>query len=346
MASCRAKHREEAIIITMKALVLEKSRTLVHKEIDAPMARRGETLVKVLASGLCSSDIPRAFQNGAYSYPLILGHEVFGEAVSGGKKENFAVYPLIPCKKCSSCARGFFNTCKSYDYIGSRRHGGFAEYILAPQKNLFKIPRSMDPVLCAITEPTAVIVHAAGQAQDLADKKVLIIGDGSMGLILSRFLIYSGCSHVYLQGKYDYKTRIAKSFGAKVIKSDAETLQGEKFRSFFDIVFELAGTNSAYTSAILAVKPHGEIFFIGNIRDDLSLQKSLFSQILRKEVLIKGCWNSLPKDWTSALKFLSETQEIKKIISHTFALKDGVQAMHDIYNQKLKNYIKAVFFVS
>src|SRR3989344_4012755 len=168
----------------MNALILIRNGKLRYEEKEGPQVKpHAEILVKVISAGICSSDIPRAFQNGAYAYPLILGHEIFGETVLGGKKENVVVYPLIACRKCSLCTKEFFNLCKNYDYIGSRRNGGFAEYVLAPQKNLIKIPEKLDPLLCAITEPTAVVIHATRLTRDLKNKKILIIGDGSMGLM-------------------------------------------------------------------------------------------------------------------------------------------------------------------
>lgn len=323
----------------MRALVLEENSTFSYRETEMPVLGGDEVLVKVIAAGLCSSDIPRAFQHGAYKYPLILGHEVYGE-IEGprGKKERIVVYPLIACKRCKFCKDDSFNVCKKYDYIGSRRPGGFAEYLAVSRQNILNAPKLPDTIRFALAEPTAVLVHAAGKISDLARKKILIIGDGSMGLLLSRFLRYSGCDNVYLAGKYSYKLKIAKSFGAYVVKAPPQ--------SFFDVVFELVGTNSAYESAIWAVKPRGEVCFIGNINEDFHLPKALFSQILRKEITIKGCWNSLPQDWASALQFLSAAPEAEKVISHIFPLSEGVKALESIYQKQLENYIKAIFYIA
>lgn len=319
----------------MKSLVLEKNKKIIYKETETPSPKSyREVLARVISSSVCSSDIPRAFNNGAYFYPIILGHEIF--------TEEGVVYPLIPCKKCSICKTGQVNTCKNYDYIGSRRNGGFSEYVLVPRDNIIKVPKALDPVLAAITEPTSVVMHAFKKAQPLKNDKILIIGDGPMGMILSRLLIYSGHSQVYLSGKHEYKTKIVRKFGARVIYSEQGAIS-EKHDSFFDVVFEIAGTDSAYKNAVMAVKPHGKIVLIGNIRDNLVMEKTVFSQILRKELRIIGSWNSLPQEWGQALKFLNKSPEIKIVVSHVFSLKDGVKAMNDIYSRLLKNYTKAVF---
>jgi len=330
----------------MKALVLEKNSKFVYKDVESPSSNRpSDAVVEIISAGVCSSDIPRAFNRGAYFYPIILGHEVFGEIRTGkGKRETVVIYPLISCGRCSFCKSGAVNTCKRYDYIGSRRDGGFAEHMTVPKKNIIAAPENIDPIIAAITEPAAVVFHALRKACLLKEDKVLIVGDGPMGLILTRLLVSYGFSNVYLSGKHAYKTKIAREFGAHIIDNSANLIE-RKYNAFFDAVFELAGTNSGYKDSIMAVKPHGKLVFIGNIRNDLHLSKFVFSQILRKEILVTGSWNSLPSEWGKVLIFLNNAPEIKKVVSHIYDLKDAACAMHDMYSRALKGYTKAVFLI-
>ena len=116
----------------MKAYNLHGINDLRYENVDNPELNKEWALVKVKASGICSSDIPRIFTKGTYHFPTIPGHEFSGivEQVNSSRKEligkRVSVFPLIPCKKCTQCKLGHYEMCESYDYIGSRRDGGFA----------------------------------------------------------------------------------------------------------------------------------------------------------------------------------------------------------------------------
>lgn len=328
----------------MKAVVLGKNKVLTYREYPAPdRSDAGYFLIRVRAVGLCSSDIPRAFESKAYAYPLILGHEIMGEIVGKKTKQPVAVYPLISCGACASCRSGAENLCAHYNYLGSRAHGGFAEYVQAPRKNIFPLPPGMDPVVAAIIEPTAVLFHALHRAAAQKSDRILIIGDGSMGLLMSRILVAGGFHSVALVGKYAYKLAIAEAFGA--VPMDANDTACGVPPDVYDIVFELAGTRSAYEQAIQALRPRGRLILIGNIRGDLALSGKTFSQILRKELVATGSWNSLALDWKRAIRFLAAEPEARKVVSHVYPLARAPTVLPRIFNRSLKRYIKAVFLV-
>ncbi|MCH5303916.1 MAG: alcohol dehydrogenase catalytic domain-containing protein, partial [Ruminococcus sp.] len=130
----------------MKARVLHAVGDLRYEDYPIPQLKPDEVLLKVKACGICGSDIPRIFVNGTYHFPTIPGHEFAGQVVAAASKENehligtrAAVFPLIPCRECNSCNKGTFETCKSYDYLGSRSDGAFAEYVRVPVWNLVPI---------------------------------------------------------------------------------------------------------------------------------------------------------------------------------------------------------------
>lgn len=322
----------------MKALVLEENGKLIFREdIPMPVANDAETLVRVLSVGICSSDLPRSFEGGSYRYPHILGHEVFGELENG---ERVAVYPMISCLSCEPCTTGKPNCCKQYDYIGSRRDGGCAEYVLTPKKSLIPAPKELDSILGALTEPTAVTIHAYHQAESLPEDRVLIIGDGSMSLMLTAYLKRRRYTQVTVLGKHPHRLSLSSAFGAETITpSDPERV------SAYDIVFEMAGTDSAYQAAIQSVRPHGTIVFVGNIHSDLHLPQKMFSNILRKELRMRGSWNSLHTDWHEAIQFLGETPRLRDIISHVSPLSGAADVLSAAYARTLTNHTKIVLVV-
>ena len=151
----------------MKALVLHgPGRFGVEPEWPDPQPRPGWARIRVARAGICGSDLPRFVATGSYHHPMILGHEFAGivdepapdsERYRGG--EPVAVLPLIPCGDCPGCDRNEPFHCERYQFLGSRNDGGFAQYCLVPEENLFPPPPGFDLRWGAFLEPLAVGLH-------------------------------------------------------------------------------------------------------------------------------------------------------------------------------------------
>ena len=116
----------------MKAQVLYGIGNIKLTNVDEPVPRKGEALVRVMCCGICGSDIPRIYKSGAHNMPIIPGHEFSGVVEECKDKpalvgKRVGVFPLIPCRECSQCRAGHYEMCENYDYLGSRSDGGFAE---------------------------------------------------------------------------------------------------------------------------------------------------------------------------------------------------------------------------
>ena len=151
----------------MKAWVLHGVNDIRYEETERPVAPAGEVLVRVRAAGICGSDIPRIYDTGAHRHPLICGHEFSGcvESVGDGVDaawigKRVGIFPLIPCRECAQCKKQRYEMCSHYDYLGSRRDGGFAEYVSVPEWNLLALPDAVSYEAAAMLEPMAVAVHA------------------------------------------------------------------------------------------------------------------------------------------------------------------------------------------
>lgn len=151
----------------MKAAVLYGNDDIRYEDYPTPEIKLGCVLVKVMAAGICGSDIPRVLHNGAHYYPIVLGHEFAGEIVEIGEGVNgFALddrvsgAPLVPCMECSDCQKGNYALCKHYTFIGSRIQGSFAEYVLLPAMNAVKFDSSIPFEQGAFFEPSSVALHA------------------------------------------------------------------------------------------------------------------------------------------------------------------------------------------
>ena len=139
--------------------------------VPVPTPNGAELLVRIGACGVCGSDIPRIYVSGTskQKYPLTIGHEFSGTVVAVGADadptlvgKRGAFFPLIPCRRCDSCLSGNYAMCEDYDYMGSRRDGGFAEYCLVPSAWNFVESHNADTpmTMLAMAEPACVAQHA------------------------------------------------------------------------------------------------------------------------------------------------------------------------------------------
>ena len=155
----------------MKAVRMYAPGDLRVEEVSIPEIEKDEVLVKVMAVGICGSDIPRANKYGAHVSPIILGHEFGGVIVKKGEEAgNFEIgdhvtaTPLIPCYSCHWCREGQYSLCDHYDYYGSRRDGAMAQYIAVKTSNLLKVDRNVPFEDIATVDPCANALHAMFKA--------------------------------------------------------------------------------------------------------------------------------------------------------------------------------------
>lgn len=291
----------------MKAYVLYGVGDLRWEDVPVPEIGPGWALVKVLAAGVCSSDIPRIFEKGTYHFPTIPGHEFCGvvERVHDPKDEGWVgkrvgVYPLIPCKKCPSCERGEYETCGSYDYIGSRRDGAFAEYTAVPVWNLMELPDSVGDVEGAMLEPASVALHGVRKLGGLAGKSVCVVGTGAIGLLAGQWAKALGAESVAIKGRSAGKRELAERCGLAYIT---------RAEGGFDCVIEAVGTPEAIWDSIGAVNPGGRLVLLGNPSGDILLPQDVYWRILRRQIAAAGSWNSSfggeGSDWETAVSSMA-----------------------------------------
>lgn len=331
----------------MKASVLYGINDLKYTNVSTPEIGNDEVLVQVKACGICGSDINRVFKTGTYHFPTIIGHEFSGIVVRSSTDENLmgkrvGVFPLIPCFGCQSCRDGKYEMCERYDYLGSRSDGGFAQYVKVPSWNLIELPDNVSFEEAAMLEPTAVAIHALRMAGDIADKDLVIIGPGTIGNILIQVAKAHKAKSVTVIGRTKEKLDFAICNGADcAIISSLEDLDNKSF----DIVIEGTGAAESLTNAIKICRRGGIIITMGNPNGDMGLEKRIYWQILRKQLTIKGTWNSSfgkeTDDWHTALSLLSEKKlNLSRLITHRLpfnSLLQGLNIMKDrsIFSNKV-----------
>lgn len=294
----------------MKAVVVEANRRLMLAELDKPKIENDEdVLVKVLYSGMCGSDIPRIFHHGTHFYPIVLGHEFCGVVTEIGNEvsefhQNDLVVcaPLLPCFRCEECQKGFYSLCKHYTFVGSRRFGGNAEYICVNKKNLVKVPAGSDPLQASFIEPITVGLHAINLANGCQNKNVIVIGAGTIGLLVAQCAKALGAESVSVIDINTEKLTLAKELGADYVFNSAE-LSAEQIaeqlneRRFNQLVLETAGVPKTVELSIRLAGSRAQVGLVGTLHNDLILDQTVFGLILRKELTILGSWMNYSKPW-------------------------------------------------
>lgn len=324
----------------MKAYVLHAINDLRYDDISIPECPSGWAIIKVKAAGICSSDIARIFKNGTYHFPTIPGHEFSGEVFSVADEKNVSwigkkvgIFPLIPCRACPQCASKHYEMCSNYDYIGSRRDGGYAEYVAVPIWNLIELPESMSFTAAAMLEPLSVALHAIKISGVKKGDNVAIIGTGMIGIAAAQWAYKYGASKVTVIGRNETKRELIENCGLyyEVCTNKDEIGQ-------YDFVLEAVGTPNAVELAVSAATPGGKVLLMGNPSGDIIFPQNLYWRILRKQLTLKGTWNSSydgtnPSDWTEAVASIANNEvNVEPLISHQFTqekLMDGLKLMRE-----------------
>lgn len=355
-----ANRRKGDLDILMKAYLLKERGKIAYVDVDEPSCDDNGVSVAVKAIGICGSDIPRIYRTGAYSYPLIPGHEFSGVVSQVGRAvdrswlgKRVGVYPLLPCGKCALCRNRRHELCRNYSYLGSRTAGGFAEYAAAPAWNLIALPENVSFEQAAMLEPMAVAAHSMRHADITRGQTIAICGLGTIGLLLYMLLEEKGVKRVFLIGNKDYQKKSAASLGfdtryfCNSRMEDADRWLDEAISPGLDVFFDCAGTARSAGLAIRHTAPGGTVAVIGNPASDMRFDRQTWWKILRNELTVKGIWNSSfihenTDDWHYCLDLIARKRVApEKLISHRLPfdrLAEGTEMMRD----KTEGYTKVM----
>ena len=334
----------------MKAYVLEAVGQLVYKDVPVPQLKAGEVLVEVANAGICGSDIPRIFKTGTYHFPTVPGHEFAGivrQAVSeehnGLIGKRVGVFPLMPCMECEQCQKKAYEMCQSYNYLGSRTDGGFAEYVVVPVWNLIELPDAVGFEDAAMLEPACVALHAIRQANMADVQSAVVYGCGTIGTLVLQWLTAMGVKDLYAVGtrkeQQELVTKVAACTFCNCHENDpVDFIRQQTDGTGVDVVFECVGVSESINNAVSLSKAGGQIVFVGNPAGDITFDKQIYWKILRQQVTVYGTWNSSftkeeADDWHTAVRAIQEGKiRPSAQITQRFSfdrLHDGLQAMQD-----------------
>ncbi len=291
----------------MKALVYTGPTCLEYRDEPDPVPEEGEILIKVEASGICGSDMHAYFgHDERRPAPLILGHEVSGEIVSGERQgERVVVNPLVTCGYCDDCLSGRSNICRDRQIISMQpRQGAFSELLKMPESNLIKMPDDMSFLHAALTEPVATGMHAVLEARrvsrrPLAESRVLVLGGGAIGIAVALILYSHGCRNILLGETNELRRQTVKATQVCDVYDSINDVAPEA--DSWDIVIDAVGGSVTRQVASQAVKPGGAIVHIGLMdnEDGLDVRK-----LTLQEVTFVGCYTYTMVDVRATVKAL------------------------------------------
>jgi len=322
----------------MQALVYTGTNKIDFREEKDPIAKPGETLVKVKASGICGSDMHAFHGNDERRIPpLILGHEVSGTSLDGKfKNKDVVINPLISCEKCDYCKNEREHLCPKRTMIGMstpiKREGGLAELVSVPEKNIFEVPKKLSIKEAALAEPAAVALHAVLLAEQnlkkpISECKILIQGAGAIGLLCGLVLNKEKKSTNIIMSDPNKKRldECAKYLKANFVSPNDKSIKENNF----DLILESVGLEVTRHQAIKSIAPGGTILHIGLTQPSGTFD---FKKLTIQEITLVGTYCYTNKDFQKTLEILTEKKLGDLGWIEYRDLKKGSEAFNEIHN--------------
>ncbi|MCE9684551.1 alcohol dehydrogenase catalytic domain-containing protein [Halomonas alkalisoli] len=288
----------------MQALYYMGPERLELRETEELPLAEGESRVRIQATGICGSDLHAYHGHDPRRKPgLILGHEAAGVVVEGALAgKRVTMNPLIVCGHCEYCLEGRQNLCSNRTMIGMTRPGSFAETLTIPDHCLIELPESLTSVAAALTEPAATALHGINRLErallrPLSEARVLVIGAGAIGLLVSLILRYKGVRHLRLADTNPLRRRTAEQAGLVTFDPRDEAPDANAFEAVFDCV----GSAPTRDMATSAVRPGGAIMHLGLQDNKGSLD---VRTITLKEVTFLGAYTYSSSDLRATVALL------------------------------------------
>jgi 6-hydroxycyclohex-1-ene-1-carbonyl-CoA dehydrogenase len=317
----------------MKAAIFhEAGKRLTLEDVPAPAIGPEEVLVRVIACGVCHTDL-HYIDHGVATFkkpPIILGHECAGivdktgDAVSLWKKGDRVLLPaVVSCGFCRTCRLGRENICEKMIMFGNHVDGGYAEFVAAPAKDLFHLPDQIPLVEGSIiADALSTPFHAVkNRARVRPGDRVVVFGCGGVGINVVQVAAASGATVIAVDIS-EKKLRIAKELGAwEVINPQGADVR-KQIKYFFDggadIALEAIGNPSTIEQAFEVLRPGGRLCVIGYSDHAATLNAA---RLMFRELDIVGSLGCRPVDYPAIIRMVAAgTLKVESVVTHRFPL--------------------------
>jgi L-iditol 2-dehydrogenase len=340
----------------MKAMLLSKYRHLEIADLPTPTPGPGELLVKVAACGICGSDVHGYDgSSGRRIPPIVMGHEAAGRVAGVGPQvigwsegDRVTFDSTISCGTCPYCARGEINLCDRRQVLGVsctdyRRAGAFAEYVIVPQRIVYRLPDTLSFSEAAMLEAVAVAAHAVSLSRISPGDQALVLGAGMIGLLCLQALRAAGCSTVYIADVDASRLKLAKEIGAtETLHATGDELVAEILNrtngAGVDVAVEAVGIDATVRSAVHSVRKGGTVTLVGNITPEVTLPLQI---AVTRQIRLQGSCASAGEYPQAITLLTSGAIKVKPLITAIAPLEDGPQWFERLYSRE-PNLMKVV----
>ena len=327
----------------MKALSkIHPERGIWMVEAETPDAGPNDLLIKIRKTAICGTDIHiyswDKWSQNTIPVPMIVGHEYVGEVVGMGQEvrgfklgDRVSGEGHITCGHCRNCRAGRRHLCRNTVGVGVDRQGSFAEYLVIPAFNAFKIPGNISDELASIFDPFGNAVHTA-LSFNLTGEDVLITGAGPIGIMAAAVAKHVGARHVVITDVNDYRLDLAKKMGAtravNVANQKIEDVMAELGMSEgFDVGMEMSGVPMAFTSMLDNMNHGGKIAMLGIPSSDMAID---WTKVIFRGLEIKGVYGrEMFETWYKMASLIQSGLDLTPMLTHEFPV-DEFQAGFDM----------------
>ena len=319
----------------MRVAMYYNNRDVRLEELPKPQIGPGELLVKVLASGICGSDVLEWYR--IKKAPLVLGHEITGEIVEVGEGverykigDRVFVSHHIPCNTCRYCLNGYHTACETL-HSTNYDPGGFAEYIRVPQLNVdrgvFLLPDQISFEDGAFIEPLACVIRGQRTARLQPGQSVLILGSGISGLLHLLLARALGAGRVITTDINEYRLKAAERFGADAVIHASEDVPARVCEinddRLADLVIVCTGALSAFNQALHSVDRGGTVLCFATTPPDVNLSVPI-NEFWRNEIKLMPSYGNAPLDATLAIELIRAGRvPVHEMITHRLSLEEA-----------------------
>jgi threonine 3-dehydrogenase len=315
------------------------------RDVEIPAVGHNDVRIRVKRTAICGTDMHiynwDPWAQKTIPVPMTVGHEYCGEIVEIGSEvsglevgDRVSGEGHITCGFCRNCRAGRRHLCRNTVGVGVNRPGCFAEYVVIPAVNAFKLPDAIDDEIAAILDPLGNAVHTA-LAFDVVGEDVLITGAGPIGIMAAAIVRFVGARHVVITDVNDYRLGIARRMGATVAINVARdsldsAMQQLGMKEGFDVGLEMSGNAAALRDMLRTMHHGGSIAMLGIPPNEVAID---WNEVILKGLTIKGIYGrQMFETWYKMTALLQSGLDIRPVITHRLAY-TGYQHAFDIMSK-------------
>ncbi|MEM9187675.1 MAG: L-threonine 3-dehydrogenase [Myxococcota bacterium] len=324
----------------MKALVKSRPEVGIWME-EQPVPEVGpiDVKIKIQKTAICGTDIHiynwDDWSRATIPVPMTVGHEFVGEIVEiGSHVSGFRVGDRvsgeghITCGYCRNCRAGRRHLCRNTVGVGVNRAGAFAEYLVIPAVNAFRLPDDLGDEIASLLDPLGNAAHTA-LSFDLVGEDVLITGAGPIGCMAVAICRHVGARHVVITDVNDYRLELAQKLGAsRTLNVTRESINSAMaslgMTEGFDIGLEMSGNGQAFRDLLSAMNHGGRVSLLGIPPNDVSIN---WNDVIFKGLTLKGIsGREMFETWYKMISMLQSGLDISPILTHRYPVDDYQEA--------------------